>query len=410
MAHPNDVTPQVHEVPEESPGTEAPPRRSRFPFRITWYHVLLVVLGVGLLIFFNQQTDGIFLSQRNITLLLKQSAILGVVSAGMVVLIIARQIDLSAGASVYLVSVVVAQLTVTHGVPVWAAVLAGVAVGLTLGAFQGLMVARFAIPAFIVTLAGSLLFKGLGYVWTKATAVGPAPSSLIRLSEGYVPPVLSAVLIGAVGVLVVAMTIRRGRRLERWVPFTRSATPRIVVVAVLTVVGIWVTAGYNGLPMAVLIAGLVVTGVGMLLSSTSFGRGVYAVGGNPQAAHLAGIRVPRFLFRSFLLMGLVYGVAGVLMTARLGGAAPSAGNLLELDAIAAAVIGGTSFAGGIGAIPGALVGALLLTAIDNAMSLMNVSSFLQMVIKGAILLAAVWFDLAVRKKRVAKGGAKGGGK
>lgn len=374
------------------------PRKSRFQ-GVRWYHLALGVLAIVALFYFNNETNGVFLSQRNLTLLLKQSAILGVVSAGMVMLIIARQIDLSAGMAVYLVSVVVAQLSVTHGFSLPVSVAAGMLVGLLLGAFQGLMVAKFAIPAFVVTLAGSMIFKGIGYVWTNATAIGPASQSLIWLSEGFIPPGVSAVVIGAAAAVVVWATVRRGVRLVRWEKRRSDTVKKVAIVVGVGALGIWVALGYNGLPMAVVIAGITVVGVSLLLSSTAFGRGVYAVGGNPQAAHLAGLRVPRYLFKSFLVMGAIYGIAGVLMTARLGGAAPTAGELLELDAIAAAVIGGTSFAGGRGAIPGALLGALLLTGIDNAMSLMNVSAFLQMVIKGSILLAAVWFDLMVRSKR-----------
>lgn len=382
---------------DTNPVADLEPRKS-ITSGLRWYHIVLAVASVIALVWFNSQTDGVFLSQRNLTLLLKQSAILGVVSAGMVVLIVARQIDLSAGMAVYLVSVVVAQLSVTHGFSLPVSVGAGLLVGLLLGAFQGLMVAKFAIPAFIVTLAGSMIFKGIGYVWTNATAIGPASQNLIWISEGYIPPVMSAIAIGAIAVLAVGVTVQRGARLSRWEAGDFGVVRTVTVIVVLAAIGIWVVLGYNGLPMAVVVAGITVAVVSILLSSTPFGRGVYAVGGNAQAAHLAGLKVPKYLFRSFLLMGAVYGVAGVLMTARLGGAAPTAGNLLELDAIAAAVIGGTSFAGGIGAIPGALLGALLLTGIDNAMSLMNVSSFLQMVIKGSILLAAVWFDLMVRAK------------
>lgn len=373
--------------------------RASFFAGLRWYHVALGLGVLVALVFFNSQTDGVFLSQRNLTLLLKQAAILGVVSAGMVVLIVGRQIDLSAGMAVYLVSVVVAQLSVTFGLPLWLAVAAGIAVGLLLGAFQGFMVARFAIPAFVVTLAGSMIFKGVGYTWTNATAIGPVPQELIWFSEGFIPPVASAILIAAVGALAVWSAVRRGVQLRRWEHREYATVRKVAVVVLLAGAGMWLALGYNGMPMAVLIAGITVFGVSLLLSSTRFGRGVYAVGGNPQAAHLAGLKVPRFLLKSFVLMGAIYGIAGVLMTARLGGAAPTAGQLLELDAIAAAVIGGTSFAGGIGRIPGALLGALLLTGIDNVMSLMNVSSFLQMVIKGTILLAAVWFDLMVRNKR-----------
>ena len=366
---------------------------------LQWHHVVIAVLVISALVFFNNQTDGVFLSQRNLTLLMKQAAILAVVSAGMVILIVARQIDLSAGMSVYLVSVVVAQLSVTYGIPLPIAIVAGILVGVVLGTFQGVMVAKFAVPAFIVTLAGSMIFKGLGYTWTNATAIGPVPSELIWVSEGYVPPVASAAVVGVVAIVSIWAILRSGARLKRWESGRTGIYGQVAVVALLAGGGIWVTLGYNGLPNAVVIAGVTVFAVSMLLSSTPFGRGIYAVGGNPQASQLAGLKVPKYLFLAFVVMGAVYAVAGVLMTARLGGAAPTAGQLLELDAIAAAVIGGASFAGGIGVIPGAVLGALLLTAIDNGMSLMNVSSFLQMVIKGAILLAAVWFDLMVRAKR-----------
>lgn len=364
--------------------------------------LILALAIVGLLVFFNIQTDGVFLSQRNITLLLKQAAILSLVTSGMVMLIVARQIDLSAGAAVYLVSVVVAQLTVTYDVSYPIAVIAGVSVGLVLGAFQGLMVSRLMIPAFIVTLAGSLIFKGLGYVWTGAVAVGPVPDKLIKLSEGFISPAISAVVILAITAGATFYSVRSARKLALWIPPQKTMLKQIPLIFAIAAVALWATTGYSGLPLAVVIAGVVVTGCALILGKTAFGRNIYAVGGNPDAAQYAGVRWSRVIFSSFTLMGFIYGVAGVLMTARLGGAAPSAGQLLELDAIAAAVIGGTSFAGGVGVIPGAILGALLLTAIDNSMSLMNVSSFLQMVVKGVILLAAVWFDLSVRKRKAGK--------
>src|SRR5690625_3778608 len=202
--------------PEDKTRSPRPLFRRPDVSNIQWYHLVLGAIAIAALIYFNMQTNGVFLSQRNLTLLLKQAAILGVVSAGMVVLIISRQIDLSAGMSVYLVSVVVAQLSVTYGLPVPVAVGAGMLVGLLLGAFQGLMVAKFAIPAFVVTLAGSMIFKGIGYVWTNATAIGPASQRLIWLSEGFISPAVSAVVISAVVALVVWATVQRGVRLARW--------------------------------------------------------------------------------------------------------------------------------------------------------------------------------------------------
>ncbi|GBF74356.1 hypothetical protein PA598K_02695 [Paenibacillus sp. 598K] len=361
---------------------------------------LLIFVGVAIIMLvFNELTNGVFLSQRNISLLLKQSAILGIVSAGMVLLIVARQIDLSAGSAVYLVSAVMAQLSVTYQWGLVPSILCAMLVGLLMGAWQGLLVAKFNIPAFIVTLAGMLIFKGIGYVWTNAATLGPVSSDLVFLSEGYVSLWISAAILAAGAALSIGLVLRDAARLKKWVKSGTNNWTKIVLIIGVTGLTGWIFLGYNGIPMAVLFMGISVSLLYFVMARTKFGRNLYVIGGNPDAARLAGIKTTKHLFQSFILMGAVYGVAGILITARLGSSAPTAGNLLELDAIAAAVIGGTSLSGGVGIIPGALIGALLLSAIDNCMSLMNVSSFLQMVVKGLILLAAVWFDVYVRKRK-----------
>ncbi|QTH41570.1 sugar ABC transporter permease [Cohnella sp. LGH] len=367
--------------------------------KISWKSLLIFAGILILMIIFNDLTNGVFLSQRNISLLLKQSAILGVVSAGMVLLIVARQIDLSAGSAVYLVSAVMAQLSVTYQWGLVPSILCALLAGLLMGAWQGLLVAKFNIPAFIVTLAGMLIFKGVGYVWTNAATLGPVSSDLVFLSEGYVSTAGSAILIIAGAALAIGLVMRDAARLKKWVKSGAKMWYKAAIIAVVAVLVGWIFLGYRGIPMAVLIMAATVTVLYFVMSRTKFGRNLYVIGGNPDAARLAGIKTTKHLFQSFVLMGAVYGIAGVLITARLGSSAPTAGNLLELDAIAAAVIGGTSLSGGVGVIPGALIGALLLSAIDNCMSLMNVSSFLQMVVKGLILLAAVWFDVSVRKRK-----------
>lgn len=361
---------------------------------------LLIVVGViAIMLLFNYLTNGIFLSQRNISLLLKQSAILGVVSAGMVLLIVARQIDLSAGAAVYLVSAVLAQLSVTYQWGLVPSIICALLVGVLMGAWQGLLVAKFHIPAFIVTLAGSLIFKGIGYVWTNAATLGPVSSDLVFLSEGYLPIMLSVIVLLAGAAIAVSFVLRDAARLRNWVKSDVKKWYKVALILIVTVLIGWIFLGYQGIPMAVLFMAISVAALYFIMARTKFGRNLYVIGGNPDAARLAGIKTQKHLFQAFVLMGVVYGIAGILITARLGSSAPTAGNLLELDAIAAAVIGGTSLAGGIGIIPGALIGALLLSAIDNCMSLMNVSSFLQMVVKGLILLAAVMFDIYVRKRK-----------
>ncbi len=367
--------------------------------RINWKIALIVVVLICMMGLFNILSDGIFLSQRNISQLLKQSAILGIVSSGMVLLIVARQIDLSAGASVYLVSVVVAQMTVVYEFGLFLSIIVALIVGILLGAFQGALVAKFNIPAFIVTLAGMLIFRGIGYVWTNAATVGPVPTNVIFISEGYLSKTLSTLIISILFLVFVSYAYINAKKLKQWVNFKEGFWLKFILIALISAISYFVFLGYQGIPMAVIVVAIGVIIVHFIMSNTTFGRNIYVIGGNPDAARLAGVQVGKHLFGGFVIMGAIYGVAGILIAARLGSAAPTAGNLLELEAIAAAVIGGTSFAGGVGVIPGALIGALLLSAIDNFMSIMNVSSFIQQVVKGLILLIAVWFDISIRKKQ-----------
>lgn len=367
--------------------------------KINWKIALVVIVIFVMMGLFNVLSDGIFLSQRNISQLLKQSAILGLVSSGMVLLIVARQIDLSAGASVYLVSVVVAQLTVTYEFGLFISLICAILVGILMGAFQGMMVAKFNIPAFIVTLAGMLIFRGIGYVWTNAATIGPVPPKLIFLSEGYLSFTLSAIIIALLTITFIFITYFNAKKLIKWINFNEGFWLKFIFILLISGLSFFVFLGYQGIPMAVMVVIVGVIIVHFLMANTKFGRNIYVIGGNPEAARLAGVQVNKHLFLAFVVMGVIYGIAGTLIAARLGSAAPTAGNLLELEAIAAAVIGGTSFSGGVGVIPGALIGALLLSAIDNFMSIMNVSSFLQQVVKGLILLIAVWFDISIRKKK-----------
>lgn len=367
--------------------------------KLSWNLLFIIVGVIILMIVFNVLSDGVFLSQRNITLLLRQSAILGIVAAGMVLIIVTGNIDLSVGSAVYLVSVVVAQLTVTYDFGIIPSIICALLVGLLMGSFQGLMVAKLNIPAFIVTLAGMLIFRGIGYVWSNALTIGPVPRQIVQISEGYIPPNISLMLIIVVTGLAIFISVRSALRLKEWENLRSKLWLKIVPIIILSLLSIWIFVGYKGIPMAVLVVAIGAMLLHFLMSNTKFGRNLYVIGGNKVAAKLSGVKVNQHLFISFVVMGLVYGIAGILISARLSSAPPSAGELLELEAIASAVIGGTSLSGGIGVIPGALIGALLLSAIDNYMSLMNVSSFLQQVVKGLILLAAVWFDISVRKKK-----------
>jgi len=362
----------------------------------------LLAAFVLLAIWFHAESDGVFFTPRNLSLLFRQTAIVGVVAAGVLILIVMAEIDLSIGSAVYLVSVCVAMLQVRQGWPTVAVIVAALVIGAVLGAWNGMWVTVFGVPSFIVTLGGLLIFKGIGLTITNANTVAPVDASLVALSESFLSIPLSFALVAAVLVTGIFWAWRSHRR-ERSHGDSPQSTV-LLVVQVLLLAGAcaivaWVVGGFAGIPAAVLVLFGTVAVLAVLMTLTRFGRYCYVVGGNRNAARLTGISVDRQLLRGFLLMGVLYGVAGILATARLGASTPSTGVGLELDAIAAAVLGGAALLGGSGRIPQALYGALLLATIDNGMTLLNISSFTQDVVKGLVLLVAVASDTWDRKRR-----------
>lgn len=360
---------------------------------------MLIALGIIVLLF-TWLTDGIFLSPRNVAQLMRQAALLVVVASGVALLIIQREIDLSIGSAVYLAGLAAATAQTQWGWSTAPAILMALAVGMAMGAWQGFWVSRFAIPSFVVTLSGLLAFRGIGYVWSNAATYAPMNRSFGALSESFVPPLASAILVLALLVVFTAGIAWRWRRQRARfgadsVPASRLLRP-VVWATIGALVLLYPALGYRGIPMAVVISLVVVGCLAFLTLGTTFGRKMYAIGGNREAAHLSGINIRRTLFVSFVIMGVIYAIGGILVTARLNAIAPSVGEFLELEAIAAAVIGGISLGGGIGTVFGALIGALLLVAVDNGMSLMNVSSFIQLVVKGLLLGFAVVFDVLTR--------------
>lgn len=358
---------------------------------ISWRVLIFLAVFVGLAIFFHLQSNGVFLTPRNISLLLRQAAVLSVLAAGVSMLMIKGEIDLSIGSAIFLCGVVSAQVTMVYGWPIGAAIAAALVAGLLIGLIQGLWVVYLGIPSFVATLAGLLAWRGAGLMWTDAATVGPVGPQFTRVSEGFLPPATSVGLIAAVAVTVVVVTLLRSHGHDGSRPRALVWLKLAGLLAVLAGLA-WVVGGFQGLPLAVIWAGVVVFVLAALLASTRYGRSAYLLGANREAARYAGISVRRMLMRGFLLMGLIYGIGGVLLTARIGASTPGAGQFMELDAIAAAVIGGVSLRGGIGTPLGALVGALLLTTINNGMSILNISSFAQLVIKGLILVAALALD------------------
>jgi ABC-type xylose transport system permease subunit len=362
--------------------------------------LLFVVAAIW--IFFQVMTEGTFLTQRNLVLLALQTSIVSLAAISAVMLIVTRNFDLSVGSAVALVGVVLAVLTVKHDVPPALAVGAALAAGVAMGAWQGLWVTRMGVSSFIVTLAGMLYFRGLSMIVSDGSTIAPLPDALADLATGFLAPAPAITLL----VLAVAalagfqvMGARRARALgviERVGPtVARTLAPFVVGAGAFA----WL-ASRQGIPYLVLLVATAAIVAEIVMRRTPFGVQLYAIGGNPEAARLSGIRLHRVVFIDFLIAGLAYGVTGVALTARVGGAVGgSAGLFLELDAISAAIIGGTSLTGGRGRVFGALVGALLMGSLNNGMSLMNVPTFYQETARGVVLLLAVAADQLRRRRQ-----------
>ena len=361
--------------------------------------LLLVLAAIWLFFYF--ATNGTFLTQRNLILLALQTAIVGLAAISAVMLIVTRNFDLSVGSAVALIGVVVALLTVKFNVDPVIAVLVCIGFGLLMGAWQGWWVTRMKVSSFIVTLAGMLYFRGISMIATNGATVAPLPPALKQIATGFLPPDVSIVLIVAAFGLFAAFNmfeLRRGLALgivrNPKGDLIRALLPALVAV----IAAIWL-ASSKGVPYLIVLVAVCAIAADVLMRRTRFGVQLYAIGGNPEAARLSGINVDRMIFINFLIAGLGYAITGVALTARVSGAiAGSAGLFLELDAIAAAIIGGTSLSGGRGRVFGALVGALLMGSLNNGMSLMNVPTFYQDTARGIVLLLAVAIDQLSRRR------------
>ncbi|MGF6653508.1 D-xylose transport system permease protein [Paraburkholderia youngii] len=360
----------------------------------------MVVVFVLLAIVFNVASGDIFLTPRNLSLLLRQASIVALVAAGVSILMIMGEIDLSIGSSVYLCGVVAASLQITHGLGVVPTIMFTIGVGILMGLWQGLWVVTVGVPSFIVTLAGLLAFRGIGYYATDAATLAPVSMAFSAISEGFVPVIASIVALVIAYLAAAAYILRRHRvsRSHEGETNTLRLASKLGALTVTVGLLIWVCAGFRGIPTALIWVAVIGIVLWVVMTRTVFGRNAYLTGSNREAAVLAGIPLARQLYVGFMLMGGLYGIAGVLMTARIGASTPTTGMYMELDAIAGAVIGGTALKGGIGTIPGAIVGAILLATIDNGMSILNISSFIQLVIKGLVLLFALAFDSFMSKR------------
>lgn len=379
------------------------PRVARISFTALRAYTMLFAL-IAIWLFFQWRTVseiypyGLFLHPLNFANLLKQMAVTGVLAVGMLTLIVARQIDLSIGSMLGLAGGIAAM---TQGYGLVPSLASAIVIGVAAGALQGTLVAWLNIPAFIVTLGGLLTWRGVILYLSKGETIPVRLPVFRSIGVALVHPIaglaLAALAIGA----VVWMTLRRNatRRRHGLAPSTPAATvARILVSSVLIVLFVYHMNLQSGVPVPVLVL-LVVALVGAFVTrNTTFGRYLYAIGSNPEAARLSGINNRTHILGAFCFLGALVGVAAILHTGRVGSSSPDAGSLMELDAIAACVIGGTSLMGGRGTVPGALLGALIMASLDNGMSLLSVENATQYVIKGMVLVAAVGFDMAGRRK------------
>ncbi|EFL80923.1 sugar ABC transporter permease [Actinobacillus pleuropneumoniae] len=363
-------------------------------------YIMLIAIVV-IMSFFSVATDGAYLSARNISNLLRQTSITGILAIGMVFVIISAEIDLSVGSLMGLLGGFAAIADVWWGWPLPLTIAVTLALGTLLGAWNGWWVSYRKVPSFIVTLAGMLAFRGILIGLTNGTTVSPISNDMTAIGQGYIPDVTGMILgLVAVFCFVTWGTYQRKARknLNLNVPDATKDIMKYGLFAICVLGAIYLLNDYRGIPFPVLVLAIL-TVVGMFIArKTAFGRHIYAIGGNIDAARLSGINVEKVKLTIFAINGFMVAIAGLILSARLGAGAPSAGQNAELDAIAACVIGGVSLAGGIGSVYGVIIGAFIIALLDNGMSMLDVPTFWQYIVKGAILLLAVWVDTMSKKK------------
>jgi D-xylose transport system permease protein len=376
--------------------------------------IALLVIWVIL----NIMTDGIFFTARNMYNLAVQSSVVGIMATGMVLVIVSRHIDLSVGSLLGFTGMVIAYLQV-HVFPLGAAwnwpltILCGLALGGLVGLWQGWWISYRGVPSFVTTLAGLLMFRGAAYLVTDGRTVAPMDKTYQILGggiDGSIGATWSWILAGVAIAWMLTNTLMVRRSCRKYGFKVKPLWAQLLFLAIGTalVCGfVMVMNAYykprteipRGIPVPVLIMICVVVGMSLLAKITRFGRYVFAIGGNPEAAELAGIAVKKITTLVFVVMGILCAVAAVITTARLNAGANSMGMLVELNVIAAAVIGGTSLAGGQGAISGAILGAVIMQSLDSGMVLLGISSAMRQLVIGAVLILAVWFDVVYNKNR-----------
>lgn len=361
------------------------------------------MLGALVLIwlFFHWQTGSIFMTPRNLSNLMLQTSVTGIIAIGMLMVIISGNIDLSVGSLLAFAGGVSAIVLTNLGYGLVPAILAAILVGIMVGFLQGFLTAYFSIPSFIVTLGGLLAWRGAIKGITGSETIPISDDLFKAIGQKYVDP-MGGWILAAIAIMVVLYFAFRSAKTQKEYGLGEGSLGSHLIGAILPIAAIigfiFVMNDYAGIPIPVLIF-LAIALLGFFITNnTTFGRYIYAIGGNADAARLSGINNKLVILKVFGILGAFTGIAALIYTARVASSSPDAGTLLELDAIAACVIGGTSLMGGRGTVFGACLGALIMASLDNGMSLLNLPDFMQELIKGSILVAAVGIDMIGRKK------------
>ncbi len=361
---------------------------------------------------FTITTDGLFISPRNISNLINQTGYIAVLAVGMTLVIVIRHIDLSVGFLAGFLGAVAAIALVRWAMPVGVVIPMVLLMGVVAGLITAFMVAYFGIPSFVASLAGWLIYRGLLQLVTRGTGTIIIPDeSFTAIGNGFIPDIPGlgflpghglTLILGVLAIIFFIYSQLSSRRKKQAYGFEVLPTAifalTLVFVSIILGVVTWVLAGYNGLSWTAVIVLLVVAVYHFITTNTVLGRHIYAVGGNPEAAELSGISVKRITYIVFASMSMLAALSGILFASRLQSATTTAGTLFELDAIAAAYVGGVSAAGGVGSVFGSLIGALVMGSLISGMNLMGVDISIQYIARGAVLAGAVIFDATTRRR------------
>jgi len=373
-------------------------------------HYGMVIALAFIMLLFQILTQGIMFKPMNITNLVLQNSYILILAIGMLLVIVTGGIDLSVGSVAGFVGAISSVFMVDFGMPVVYAMLIALLIGAAAGAFQGYFIAFLKIPAFIVTLAGMLIFRGLTMSILQGQTKSPFEKSFQALAAGYLPMMdlrwgklnIIALASGVLASVVLAIMIIYSRRAKmkyhfEIVPLWLDVAKIIGIVAAINLLT-YKFAGYNSLPIILLILVALILIYTFITQRTIAGRHIYALGGNEKAARLSGVKTDQVKFWVYVNMGVLAAVAGLIVAGRLNAATPKAGNGFELDAIGACFIGGASTSGGIGTVIGTIVGGFVMAVLNNGMSIVGVSVDWQQTIKGLVLLLAVWFDVYTKNR------------